>query len=111
MNFEILTNNYFEKWNSHNLSDIIELFSEDSNLIDWNIKVKNKTKIKNTLNDIFTNCPDIRCEILKVHISESTKTSITEILVHVNKNEILDVVDIIKFNDEGKIVNLKAFKC
>jgi len=107
-----MVNNYFRKWNDHDGTSVGALFAEQSVLQDWNACVNNKEEIQKFNEDLFSACPDIRCEILRVHVSGQTMTATCEILVHVNKNdtEAIKAVDVITFDNDGKIKNLQAFK-
>ena len=58
--------------------------------------------------------PNIKIEVLRIHISPDTLTATAEILVHINDESktILKVADIITFNSlsELKITSVLAYK-
>uniref|UniRef100_A0A6C0LXV3 SnoaL-like domain-containing protein n=1 Tax=viral metagenome TaxID=1070528 RepID=A0A6C0LXV3_9ZZZZ len=110
MDIKFLTEKYFEKWNDHNSKKISDLFSNNSLLRDWTIEVRGRKNIKEELCNVFRKFPDIKCEILRIHTSNLTNISVSEILVHINKEKkTLKVVDIIEFDQGGNIISLKAF--
>ena len=90
----------------------LKLFTDNCLLRDWTVEIKNRENIKNELKNVFIKCPYIKCEILNIHISNLTNTSISEILVHINNSEkeILKVVDVIEFNEKEEIISIKAYK-
>ena len=111
-NLANLANKYFEVWNSHDSKNVGDLFSENGILRDWEILAEGKKDIVDANQNIFNEVPNVKVEVLKMHISENTNTVSNEILVHTNHddNEILKVVDIIEYNDDGLIKSLRAYK-
>ena len=107
-----LVADYFKKWNDHDGAAVGALFAEQADLQDWNASVSGKEEIQTFNEDLFAACPDIRCEVRNVHVSGQTMTATCEILVHVNKNDTdaIKAVDVITFDNDGKIKNLQAFK-
>ena len=110
MNIINLTKKYFEYWNEHNASKVGEMFNDVSFLRDWDIFVENPVNIMKATNNIFNTFPDIKCELIKIHESKSTNSTICELLIHLNLEQHIKVVDILEFDNELKIKSLKAFK-
>jgi len=111
-NLKKLANKYFEVWNSHDSINVGNLFCDDGILRDWNIKAEGKENVVNANQNIFNDVPNIKVEILKMHICENTNTVSNEILVHLNNEnkDILKVVDIIEYDINGLIISLRAYQ-
>lgn len=107
-----LTNKYFEIWNSHDSKKIGELFGQSGILRDWEILAEGRENIIVANQNIFNEIPDVKVEVLEMHISKNTNTVSNEILVHLNNDddEILKVVDIIEYDIDGLIKSLRAYK-
>lgn len=97
---------YFEYWSSKNLEKISLLLHDECNLEDWTHSLDSKKDIIN-LNKEFFNANDVELKIN--NIVENSDKVWAYISIKINKNENLDVVDIITFKDK-KIVKIKAFK-
>jgi len=60
----------------------------------------------------FAAVPNIKIEVLHVHVAAATRTATAEIIVHVNNEakETLKVADVITFAADGKIESVRAYK-
>lgn len=108
-----LCNEYFINFNNKNLEKLSELFSDDISLTDWNISVKGKENVLKEISNIFSNVQNIKISIYG-DLYEDKNTVCCEIEIILNNYtanyEILKVVDIITFNDYGKIEKINAYK-
>ena len=61
---------------------------------------------------IFAAVPNIKIEVLHVHVAPASRTATAEIIVHVNNEakETLKVADVITFAGDGKIESVRAYK-
>ena len=61
---------------------------------------------------IFEAVPKIAIDVITTHVSPATNTVICEIHVVLNNGagEVLKVVDVISFDDAGKISAVRAYK-
>jgi len=109
-NLHSLTKRYIQTWNQHDSQKVVDLFSDQSILRDWDIEAENKINIKQANQNIFDHCPDIHCDILQIHVSESTNTTCSELIINVNDTEKIKVVDIITFDNNELITSLRAYK-
>ena len=110
LNLNNLTHEYFKRWNNKSITELSILFSEDIKLRDWNIDVSGFDDVVQANLNIFKELPNIKAEILKLFVCENKKTVTAELLIHLNNNDKINVVDIITFNDNGKIKSIRAFK-
>ena len=103
---------YFDVWNSHDVSSLKNLLAAEATLRDWDVEVAGGDAVAAANAKIFTAEPGIKIEVLTTHMAVHTLTVVCEILVRLNneKGEVLKVVDIISFDEEGKIVSVRAYK-
>ena len=103
-----IANDYFAAWNKHDLHSLKVLFDEKIVLKDWDIHEVGIENVLNANSNIFQNVPNIKVVVLGMAISQ--KKVLAEIKVLINKEESIDVVDILEFEND-LIKKIKAFKC
>ena len=103
---------YFETWNLHDVSRLKDLFAAEATLRDWDVEVAGRDAVVAANAKIFAAVPGIKIEVLTTHVAVNTTTVVCEILVRTNneKGEVLKVVDVISFDEESKIVSVRAYK-
>lgn len=99
---------YFETFSNKDLDGLADMFADDVDLRDWNIQALGKTDVLVANKNIFNNVKTISVAPLELYRDNNTVVAEIEILV--NGEEYLSVVDVIMFNDEGKIVSVRAYK-
>jgi hypothetical protein len=99
---------YFNYFSNKDINQLSNLFDDDITLVDWNISATNKNNVIQANKDIFNSVQTINVEI--VNISEKEKTFFCQLIITINGSEKIDVVDIIEFNNVGKIKSIKAYK-
>ena len=84
----------------------------EGTLRDWDVSVEGAAAVGEANAKIFAAVPAISIEVLSIHVCEGTRTAVCEILVHLGDagKTSLKVADVIVFNDELKIVALRAYK-
>ena len=111
ISLKYLCDAYFIYFTSQNINKLSEIFSDDIELIDWNIHVEGKEKVLSELKKIFNNVKSIRISPKEYY--EDNKTVCCEISIKIeneNESELIQVVDIITFNNYGKIEKINAYK-
>ena len=98
---------YLKKYAEKDLEFMEEIFSEDIVLRDWKIQVVGKKKALEETRKNFESAKSIEIEVLATYESQSTVAA--ELIITVDKTEILYVVDVITFNSEGKIMSIRAY--
>jgi hypothetical protein len=103
---------YFDTWNLHDASRLKGLFAAEATLRDWDVEVAGRDAVVAANAKIFAAVPGIKIEVLTTHVAIHTLTTVCEILVRTNneKGEVLKVVDVISFDEESKIVSVRAYK-
>ena len=105
---ENLVNTYFEKFSNKDIEGLEKLFSEDVILQDWDILAKGKKEVVDANKNIFDSVESISVTLNNLYLDKLVAICLIEIII--NNEEILKVIDIIKFNDENKIIEVSAYK-
>lgn len=85
-----------------------ELIADNITLKDWEIKATGKDEVLEANKKIFNSVKSINSKTVKNYFFD--KTAICILKITINQSEIIDVVDIIEFDDEDKILNITAYK-
>lgn len=99
---------YFDYFSKKDLDKLSLMFEDNIELIDWNICVSGKNSVLIENKKIFDTFENILIKPLT--IAENTDTVMANIHISLNHDISLNVVDMLKFNIDGKIVSIKAFK-
>lgn len=99
---------YFDAWNRHDLTTLRELFSEEVELVDWDVHCVGKEEVILANKKIFNLFPEIRVEVIDCLVNTNSK-AMAELKVKIDNETTLNVVDILSF-DKSKISSIKAFK-
>lgn len=105
---KILANDYFESFSKKNLDHIESMLSSEVILKDWDIFAEGKKDFLLTTKNIFDSVNTIKVEVKNMYIDKNTIIAKLEILI--NSKDLLKVVDIIQFDRNGKILNIRAYK-
>ena len=105
---ENLVKNYFEIFSNKDIQGLENLFSDDVILQDWEILAKGKKQVLDANKNIFDSIDSISVTLNNLYLDELVAICLIEIIV--NNEETLKVIDIIKFNDENKIIEVSAYK-
>ena len=107
-----LTNKYFEVWNTHSKDGIKALHAPESMLEDWDATHSpTDAAVAEGIAGIWKAVPKIKIEVLNVFTSK-TNTCVANIKVIVGDEDctVLNVCDVIEYNDDKLVVALKAYK-
>lgn len=75
---------------------------------DWDILAKGKKQVIDANKNIFDSVESISVTLNNLYLDELVAICLIEIII--NNEETLKVIDIIKFNDENKIIEVSAYK-
>tara|TARA_B100001093_G_scaffold515137_1_gene590803 strand:- start:1126 stop:1536 length:411 start_codon:yes stop_codon:yes gene_type:complete len=100
--------NYFNSFSSKNLKALDKIFSENVSLEDWDISVNGKKEVLAANKKIFDNVETISVNVKELYIYNLVATCIIEVII--NGKEKLNVIDIVKINKQGKIIEINAYK-
>lgn len=101
---------YFASWNRHNIQELRNLFASNISLQDWDTHSINIENVLKLNENIFTDHPNINAEILNLNFLNEMKV-VAELKIFVDDENIIDVIDVITFDERRKITNIKAYKC
>ena len=107
MNYKNLALKYLKAFESKNIDLIQEIFSNKIKLIDWEVDLEGKENVINKIKMIFDSIEVIDVKIVELYQEE--KTVISKMSINLD-NIKLSVVDILKFSEEGKLLEINAFK-
>jgi len=104
---------YFNYFSNKDIDNVMIMFDSKQQpnaifLKDWNIEA-DAEKLKLSISDIFDSVDTIKVFPLSLHREDNVVFCQIKILV--NNEEELDVIDVITFNENGYIKNIKAYKC
>ena len=105
---ENLVKAYFEIFSNKDIKGLENLFSDDVFLQDWDILAKGKKQVLDANKNIFDSVESISVNLNNLYLDELVAICLIEIII--NNEETLKVIDIIKFNDENKIIEVSAYK-
>ena len=102
------THIYFNAFERKDITKLRELFDSEIVLCDWNIEVKGVENVLNANANIFNSYQTIQVNVISLYIEKDT--AIGELIIILDGTNVIKVVDIIEFTDQGKIKNIRAYK-
>jgi hypothetical protein len=108
MNLKKLAKQYFETFSRKDLDGLEVMFTGDVTLRDWEISATGIDEVLAANKKIFDSVEYIH--VLPLNLYQDGNTVAAELSIVVSGAVHLRVVDIITFNDSGKISSIKAYK-
>ena len=99
---------YFATFSEKDSKGLREMFSEDVVLRDWDILANGIDEVVQANEDTFDSVETIKITPIEIH--ESPNTIVGEIEIDVNGEETLLVTDVIVFDENEKIKEVRAYK-
>lgn len=99
---------YFSAFEKKDISTIKELLDINVKLRDWDIEATGIDSVIAASINIFNSLEFISVQVL--NIFQDQNIVIGELIIEINKKDVIRVVDIIEFNSLGKICAIRAFK-
>jgi hypothetical protein len=99
---------YFKSFSEKNIAKISEMFSEDINLQDWEILASGKADVLTANREIFDSVASIK--VMPQRLFSEGATVVAELEITIDSKTKLSVVDVLDFNDNGLISNIRAYK-
>ena len=106
-NLNVTAHEYFKAWAKKDIAALGCMFDDAITLKDWNISKQGKEQVLLANQAIFDSVQDLEVDIHD--ISHSGNIVFAQIVIRVN-GEILPVVDILEFNNSGKIKSITAYR-
>ena len=103
---------YFEAWNRHDQDELKKTLSQHVKLTDWETSASGINSVLHANAAIWSALPHIRINVVNIAISQDSRTATCEINVELNdgSSTILKVVDLLEFDSESKIIEVRAYK-
>jgi ketosteroid isomerase-like protein len=98
---------YLQNYSDKDLVKISEMFADDITLRDWKISVSGKKAAIAETEKNFNSAKTIKIEIINIY--ESADSVAGELRIVVNDLEVLYVIDVVEFNNNGKIKSVRAY--
>jgi hypothetical protein len=108
MHLKHLAEQYFETFSRKDLDGIAAMFTGDITLRDWEISATGIDEVLAANKKIFDSVDYIH--VMPLHLYQDGSTVAAELSIVVSGAVHLSVVDVIKFNDAGKISSIRAYK-
>jgi hypothetical protein len=99
---------YFETFSRKDLDELGVMFTGDVALRDWEISATGIDEVLAANKKIFDSVEYIH--VMPLNLYQDDNTVIAELSIVVSGAVHLSVVDVIKFNDAGKISSIRAYK-
>jgi ketosteroid isomerase-like protein len=98
---------YIQSYAAKDLNAVANLFAENIVLRDWKISVQGKAAAVAETEKNFANAQTIEIEILSTLVSETEVAG--ELKIVVDGSEVLYAIDVLSFNEQGKIAAIRAY--
>jgi len=99
---------YFETFSNKNILELEKMFSDDIVLIDWNFNSRGKDLVVKDFKTIFEGVDTIQVNPITFYFN-SDYSYAARIEITINGEEKLEVIDTLKFNDQGLINYIEAY--
>ena len=119
INIKNLASEYFKAFSNKQIGVLNNMFSQDVTLKDWELNLFGKEAVLKANKNIFDTVDSIEVKVVNLFVVgekvigdnvNDKNTVIGELEITINHIDILLVVDIIEFDDNGKIISIRAYK-
>ena len=110
MSFDLksISKKYFETFSNKDIDGLADMFANEVRLQDWEIVAIGKTAVLLANENIFSSVDTIQVSPTSLYCEGNA--IVAELKICVDKKTNLLVVDIIEFNEDGKITAIRAYK-
>ena len=112
MDYKAKLEEYFTTFSNQDLDGLSKMFSDDVILVDWDINANGKEEVLEANKKIFQSVDTINVVPYFYYVGEEAYAVEIDVIVNAGNEseEIIQVVDIISFNEEGLIQSIEAYK-
>ena len=105
-----LSLNYFDAFSNRDVGRLSKMYHQDIHLIDWVVDVKGKAEVINVNRSLFDT--DFQLTLLEIKEIQNTDVlkTINKININIKGQSPLEVLDVITFDEDGKITKIYAMK-
>ncbi len=108
INAEQLTRKFLAAYEAKDIAAIAEMFHPDVVLRDWNSGVSGHAAAVAEFTKNFQQAESLKIVIKRIYLAELSAAA--ELEITVNQTELLNVVDVLSFNEEGKFRSIGAYR-
>ena len=103
---------YFDTFSNQDLEGLSKMFADDVILADWDVRAEGKETVLEANKNIFQSVDTIKVIPYFYYVGEEGYAIEIDVVVNsgLETEEILQVVDIISFNEDGLIQSIEAYK-
>jgi len=104
-----ISKEYFKTFSNKDLYGLEEMFSKEIILRDWDVEARGLEDVLEANKNIFENVKAIQVKPLEIYNDVNTVVAELEIDINHGQEKLL-VVDVIEFDNENKILEIRAYK-
>ncbi len=108
VNVEQLTRNCLAAYQAKDIATIASMFHPEVVLRDWNSEVRGHAAAVAEFSKNFEQAHSLKIQIKRIYLGDLLAAA--ELEIAVNETEQIKVVDVMTFNNEGKIMSIVAYK-
>ena len=108
VNVEQLTRNFLAAYEAKDIATIAAMFHPGIVLRDWNSEISGDAAAVAEFTKNFQQAESLKIVIKRIYLDELS--SAAELEIAVNQTELLNVVDVLSFNEAGKILSIVAYR-
>jgi hypothetical protein len=108
INAEQLTRKFLAAYEAKDMAAIAAMFHPDVVLRDWNSGVSGHAAAVAEFTKNFQQANSLKIVIKRIYLAELSAAA--ELEITLNQTELLNVVDVVSFNEEGKILSVVAYR-
>ena len=98
---------YIDTFNAHDPQGLAALFDDNVVLRDWTSETQGKQAVADANANIFKSTPAIHA-VIRTMIAEGRNVAL-ELDIALSATDSIKVLDLITFNDQGKVLSVRAF--
>lgn len=105
MIYTIKTEEYFKAFSDKDVKKLSQLYSPTIRLVDWDIDISGREEVLNANSELF----NLDFELTLHNVYQSGEKTFNEITITIGE-DVLEIIDVITFNQSNQIENITAYK-
>jgi hypothetical protein len=105
MIYTLKTQEYFNAFSSKDVKKLSQLYSPIIRLVDWDIDITGREEVLNANSELF----NLDFELTLHNVYQSGERTFNEITITIG-DDVLEIMDVITFNQSNQIENITAYK-
>ena len=96
---------YFKAFSDKDVKKLSQLYSPTIRLVDWDIDISGREEVLNANSELF----NLDFELTLHNVYQSGEKTFNEITITIGE-DVLEIIDVITFNQSNQIENITAYK-